>query len=114
MTEGVQYEHVTLRIILPEGATDIRWETVGGTGLPNLQSEISLHKTFMDTMGRSELKLSAMNVVDDARDAELVITYDYPFLAAFRKPLSIFAGTVSVFTIAWAIGRLDTSIGGKR
>ncbi len=114
MAEGIQYEHVVLRVILPEGAFDVRWETVGGTGLPILQSEISLHKTFMDTVGRSELKLSAMNVVDEARDAELVVIYEYPFLAPFRKPLSIFAGVVSVFTIAWAIGRLDTSIGRKR
>ena len=114
MPEGIQYEHIVLRVILPEGATDIRWQTIGGTGLPILQSEISLHKTFMDTMGRSELKLTAMNVVDDARDAELVVIYDYPFLAAFRKPLTIFAGVVGLFTVAWAVGRLDTSIGGKR
>lgn len=114
MPEGIQYEHVVVRVILPEGATDVRWETVGGTGLPNLQADLSLHKTFMDTVGRSELKLSAMNVIDDARDAELVIIYDYPFTAAFRKPLSIFAGVVTLFTVAWAIGNLDMSIGRKR
>lgn len=114
MPEGIQYEHVVIRIILPEGATGVRWETSGGAGLPILQSEMSLHKTFMDTLGRTELKLSAMNVVDEAREAELVLVYDYPFLAAFRKPLSIVGGVLGVFVVAWIVGNLDTSIGRKR
>lgn len=114
MPEGIQYEHVVLRVILPEGATDIRWETVGGTGLPVLQSEISLHKTFMDTLGRLELRLSAMNVADEARDADLVVIYEYPFMASFRKPLSIFVAVLGLFTVIWAASRVDTSIGRKR
>jgi oligosaccharyltransferase complex subunit alpha (ribophorin I) len=114
MPEGIQYEHVVLRVILPEGATDIRWETVGGTGLPVLQSEISLHQTFMDTLGRSELQLSATNIADEARDADLVVIYEYPFMAAFRKPLSIFVAVLGAFTVIWAASRVDTSIGRKR
>ena len=114
MPEGVQYEHVQVRVILPEGAQDVKWETVGGTGLPILEAENSLHKTFMDTLGRAELKLNAMNVVDEARDAELVVTYVYPFSAAFRKPLSTFAGILVFFTVIWALGRVDTSIGRRK
>lgn len=113
MPEGIQYEHVQVRVILPEGARNLRWELVGGTGIPTLQSEISLHKTFMDTVGRTELKLTAMNVVDEAREASLVVVYDYPFLAAFRKPLTVFAGVLAVFVAAWAIGQVDISIGRK-
>ena len=114
MPEGVQYEHVVFRVILPEGATNVRWETIGGTGLPQLREESTFHKTFMDTLGRTELKLTAMNVVDEAREAELVVTYDYAFMAAFRKPVSIFAGVVGVFTIAWLMSTFDTSIGKKK
>jgi oligosaccharyltransferase complex subunit alpha (ribophorin I) len=113
MQEGVQYEHVQLRVILPEGAKNVQWDIVGGTGMPILQSEISLHKTFMDTVGRTELKLTCVNMVDEAREASLVVIYDYPFLAAFRKPLSMFAGVFGVFVAAWAISRVDTSIGRK-
>jgi oligosaccharyltransferase complex subunit alpha (ribophorin I) len=113
MPEGIQYDHVQIRVILPEGATNVKWELVGGSGMPALRSEISLHKTFMDTVGRTELKLKAVNVVDEAREASLVIIYEYPFLAAFRKPLSIFVGVFGVFVAAWAIGRVDTSIGRK-
>lgn len=111
MPEGIQYEHFVLRIILPEGAKNVRWETVGGTGLPILSSEQSLHKTFMDTVGRTELKLSAMNVVDEARDTKIVVLYDYPFFAAFRKPLTIVVGVLSTFAAIYGVGLIPTKIG---
>ena len=64
----------------------------------------------MDTLGRTTIKLTAMNVVDESRDRDVVVTYDYPLLAAFRKPLTIFAGVLTVFLAAWGIGSLDVSI----
>ena len=78
--------------------------------MPVVASEISSHKTFMDTVGRTTIKLTAMNVVDEARDKYLIVSYDYPFMAAYRKPLTIFAGIMAVFATAWGIGRLDVSI----
>ena len=65
----------------------------------------------MDTLGRTTLKLTAMNVVDESRDEDLLVTYDYPFTAAFRKPITIFAGVLAVFVTAWGVGQLDVSIG---
>ena len=56
------------------------------------------------------MKLTAVNIVDEARDKDLYVTYDYPFTAAYRKPITIFAGVVAVFVTAWGIGRLDVSI----
>lgn len=64
----------------------------------------------MDTLGRTTLKLTAVNVIDEARNKDLIITYDYPFTAAYRKPFTIFAGIMAVFATAWAVGRLDVSI----
>ena len=78
--------------------------------IPVVASEISSHKTFMDTLGRTTLKLTGMNVVDEAREKYLIVTYDYPFTAAYRKPLTIFVGIMAVFATAWGIGRLDVSI----
>ncbi|WEW57985.1 dolichyl-diphosphooligosaccharide--protein glycosyltransferase subunit 1 [Emydomyces testavorans] len=110
-SEGVQYEKIALRVVLPEGARNVRYELVDGIGLPNeIQSEITLHKTFMDTVGRTVLKLTTTNVADEARDAQLIVVYDYPFLASLRKPMTIFAGVLSVFVAAWAIGNIDVSI----
>lgn len=81
------------------------------TTIPVVASEISLHKTFMDTLGRTTLKLTAMNVVDEARDKHLIVTYDYPLMAAYRKPLTICAGIIAVFSTAYILGKLDMSIG---
>lgn len=113
MPEGIQYEHFVFRVILPEGATDIKYEVHGGSGLPELHTEQSLHKTFMDTLGRTELKFTASNVVDDVRDAQVIVTYQYTLFAALRKPISIFVSLVGIFAIAWAVGSIDTSIGVK-
>ena len=74
-------------------------------------NETSLHRTFMDTVGRTTVKLTAMNVVDESRGQPLIVTYDYPFTAAFTKPITIFTGIFAVFVAAWGIGQLDVSIG---
>lgn len=86
----------------------------------------------MDTLGRTTLALTAMNVIDESRDEELIVslnhshldigpcrgltglpqvTYDYPISAGLRKPITIFVGVLAVFITAWVIGRLDVSIG---
>jgi oligosaccharyltransferase complex subunit alpha (ribophorin I) len=68
----------------------------------------------MDTVGRTTLTLSATNVIDEARDQSIIVTYDYPFTAGLRKPLTIAAGVLSVFVTAWLVGSLDVSIGRKK
>lgn len=68
----------------------------------------------MDTVGRTALTLTAINVVDELRDRELVVTYEYPFTAQFRKPLTIVAALLVVFGVSWVVGNLDVSIGKKK
>ena len=68
----------------------------------------------MDTIGRTTLKLTAVNLVDEWRDRDIIVTYDYPWTAGFRKPIVIFATLLSVFSAAWVIGGLDVSIGKKK
>lgn len=108
-TEGVEYKSVEVRIILPEGANNIKYSTT----VPLTSANISLHKTFMDTIGRSTLTLSANNIFDDQRDRELIITYDYPLIASLRKPLVLFSGFLSLFVGAWLMGSLDVGIRAK-
>ena len=83
------------------------------TTVPLVSATMGFHKTFMDTTGRTMLTLNAINIVDDLRDRELVVTYDYPFMAGLRKPLVIFGGVLSLFIAAWAVGSLDVGIKGK-
>ncbi|KAF2230538.1 dolichyl-diphosphooligosaccharide--protein glycosyltransferas-like protein subunit 1 [Viridothelium virens] len=109
MSEGLEYERVEVRVILPEGATNVEFST----SIPTLTNSTTLYRTYMDTVGRTTLTLVAQNVVDGQRESDLYITYEYPWTAGFRKPLTIFTGLVAVFGATWAIGQLDVSIGKK-
>lgn len=84
------------------------------TTVPIVSDTISLTKTFMDTVGRTTLTVTAVNVVDELRDRDLIVTYDYPFAARFRKPLTIFAGVLVLFVASWVVGNLDVSIGKQK
>ena len=43
-----------------------------------ISSESTIHRTFMDTLGRSSLKLTALNVVDEMRDREVIVSLCRP------------------------------------
>ncbi|KAH0537879.1 hypothetical protein FGG08_005431 [Glutinoglossum americanum] len=108
--EGIEYGRVEVRVILPEGARNVKYHT----SVPLVSAEVLLRHAFMDTLGRTTLKLTALNVVDDLRDTVLVVTYDYPLIASLRKPFTISLGVISLFIAAWGIGQLDTSIGKRK
>jgi oligosaccharyltransferase complex subunit alpha (ribophorin I) len=66
----------------------------------------------MDTIGRPTIKLTALNVADEVREnTDLIVTYDYPWVAGYRKPITITAGILAVFVASWVIGGLDLRIG---
>ncbi|CAI6335313.1 unnamed protein product [Periconia digitata] len=108
--EGIGYARVNLRVILPEGATNVKYST----SIALIDSKTSVHKTFMDTLGRPTVELSAINVVDDFRGRDLFVTYDYPWTAGLRKPIVLTLGLFAVFGVTWVLGNIDTSIGKKK
>lgn len=108
--EGIAYGRVNLRVILPEGATNVKFSTT----VPLVSNSTSLHKTFMDTLGRTTLSLTAINLVDEFRDRDLIVTYDYPWTAGYRKPVVITLGLFAVFAVTYVLGSIDTSIGKKK
>jgi oligosaccharyltransferase complex subunit alpha (ribophorin I) len=71
------------------------------------EADVLLQKTYLDTLGRTVLVIKARNLVDDFRDREVIVTYDYSLIAALRKPLVVFASMVGVFASAWIIGGVD-------
>jgi dolichyl-diphosphooligosaccharide---protein glycosyltransferase subunit 1 (ribophorin I) len=69
----------------------------------------------MDTIGRPTIVLTANNAIEEWRDGgSLIVTYDYPWTAGFRKPVTIAVSIFGVFFAAWLIGNLDVRIGKKR
>jgi len=95
-SEGVQYERVVVRVVLPEGAHNVRFQTVEGSssnGLPGdnqIHASLSSYKTFMDTLGRTTLTLEVDSLTDEARDAELIVS-SFPR----RNPVSTIANSIS-------------------
>ncbi|KAI9727277.1 MAG: dolichyl-diphosphooligosaccharide--protein glycosyltransferase subunit 1 [Chrysothrix sp. TS-e1954] len=109
MSEGVSYENVKVRVVLSEGAKNVKFETQ----IPLVGSSMGMIKSFMDSVGRPTVELRAINLVDDVRERDLIVTYDYSFTASLRKPLTIIASVLAIFVAAWAIGQVDISIGRK-
>ena len=130
--EGIEYEQVQVRVILPEGAEydrpfhlfliPCRKLTLSRnvkfhTSVPTQSitaADVEIHRTFLDTLGRTALVINARNLVDDLRDRELVITYDYPLTATLRKPLIVFASAITVFVSAWAVGKLELKFDARK
>ncbi|KAL8404975.1 hypothetical protein RB594_009740 [Gaeumannomyces avenae] len=111
--EGLEYAKVKLRVLLPEGAQNVKFYT----SIPSssiISTEIGTHKSFLDTIGRTSLVITAQNLVDEFRDREIVVSYDYPLLASLRKPIVISSSVFGLFVLTWAIGRIDTKFPNKK
>lgn len=77
------------------------------------EAKIETHKTFLDTVGRTTLVIKARNLVDDFRDRELIVTYDYSLMAMLRKPAIVFSSVLMVFVAAWVVGGVEMKFSKK-
>lgn len=66
-----------------------------------------IHKTFLDSVGRTALVIKARNLVDDFRDRELVVSYDYPLSASLRKPIIVIYSSMAFFAGIWLLGNMN-------
>lgn len=67
--EPMVIDEAVVRVILPEGASDVEVQTP-----IEVQKEVVLHKTYMDTVGRTAVVLTAKNVVDEQRQGYLYVS----------------------------------------
>ena len=77
------------------------------------QTSVGLHKTYLDTIGRTEVTIKAKNLVCAFRDRTITISYDTNFLTTLRKPLFIFASMVGVYVSAWLLSKIEVGFGQK-
>lgn len=68
-TEPTVIEEAIVRIILPEGAADVEYVAP----LKLAGEEITLQKTYMDTIGRTAIVLKVKNVVDEQRRSPIYV-----------------------------------------
>ncbi|KAG4265641.1 oligosaccharyl transferase complex subunit OST4 [Fusarium proliferatum] len=111
--EGVEYEHINVNILLPEGAENVKFHT----NIPEssiVSTSVDLTRTYLDTVGRTAVSIKARNLVDEFRDRQLIISYDAPLSSALRKPLVIFASAMVVFVTTWALGQVQVGFKPKK
>lgn len=76
-------------------------------------ADVEIHKTFLDTIGRTSLIIKARNLVDDLRERELIVSYDLPLSASLRKPFIVFGSTLAMFVGTWLLGNLNLQFASK-
>ncbi|KAL2209913.1 Ribophorin I [Sarocladium strictum] len=104
--EGIEYEQVNLRVLLPEGATNVKIFTdIPDTSI--VESSVDVHNTFLDTIGRTSIIIKARNLVDEFRDRQLILSYDLPLSSTLRKPLVVFGSMMGIFVATWAVGKIQ-------
>jgi oligosaccharyltransferase complex subunit alpha (ribophorin I) len=73
-----------------------------------VEASVGLHKTYLDTIGRTSVTIKARNLVDDFRDRELIVFYETSLLTTLRKPFIVFASMMAVYAAAWGVGMVET------
>ncbi|OAQ84107.1 oligosaccharyltransferase alpha subunit [Purpureocillium lilacinum] len=110
--EGVEYEQINVRVLLPEGASNVKVYT----GVPEssiTESSVGVHKTYLDTIGRTAVTIKARNLVDEFRDRDLIISYETSLFDTLRKPFIVFSSMMTVFVAAWAVSKVEVGFAKK-
>ncbi|KAI0482856.1 Ribophorin I [Xylariaceae sp. FL0804] len=110
--EGIEYEHVEVRVFLPEGAENVQFYT-NAPESSITEHNVDLVKTYLDTVGRTVVTIKARNLVDDFRDRELIVSYSYSMMASLRKPFIVFSSMMAVFAGVWAMSKVDVKFATK-
>lgn len=101
-SDDVTYEDLRVRVILPEGAENVRVHSQ----VPTIAVRHGVHKTFMDTIGRTVVMLEAENLVDERARQDMFIEYDYRTTAAYRKPFVVIAAIGVIFTASSILSKV--------
>merc|ERR1712212_549819 len=98
-------DKLTLKIVLPEGATGIDVKTP--YGISRQQEEN--HKTYLDTTGRPVVVLTKDNLVE-GHIQDLEVHYTFQKLKLLREPMICVAAFYIIFITVICIVRMDFSI----
>eukprot|EP01105_Mastigella_eilhardi_P005868 TRINITY_DN17559_c0_g1_i1.p1 TRINITY_DN17559_c0_g1~~TRINITY_DN17559_c0_g1_i1.p1 ORF type:complete len:509 (-),score=153.54 TRINITY_DN17559_c0_g1_i1:61-1542(-) len=101
-------DHITTRVILPEGCKFVSAESVLAKG----PAALSRRKTYLDTVGRTVVELESGNLFNEhsKEQYQLTATYYASALAMLQEPLLLILGFFVVFVVCILVRRLDLSI----
>lgn len=103
--KDISYDEVTVRIILPEGASDI--EVMSPM---DVRPAMATTYSFLDTVGRPTASLHYDKLFDGHARAELYVEYTYTSAAGLQKPLSVAAAFFAVFSAVLALNKINIGI----
>jgi oligosaccharyltransferase complex subunit alpha (ribophorin I) len=108
--EGAAVDDLTLKVILPEGATNVQ------VSLPFAVDGISdaTRQTYLDTpvFGRPVVIIDKKNVVA-AHNVPFEVTFDFPQTFMLHEPLLLISGFMAFFLVCMLLFRLDISLVGS-
>ncbi|KAH9129753.1 hypothetical protein AeMF1_000263 [Aphanomyces euteiches] len=103
-------DELTLKVILPEGATNIDVQLPYGASV-----ERTTRQSYLDApdIGRPVVIIKKSNVVPAHNAIPFTITFDFPSSNFYRKPALLIAGYFTFFVLAMVLFRLDFSLDRK-
>ncbi|KAH9951690.1 oligosaccharyl transferase alpha subunit [Amylocystis lapponica] len=102
---GAVVDDAELKVILPEGATDVEF----ATPFPPLSSELSTHISYLDTVGRPTVTLRYKNLTGK-HTGTVYVSYRVPFAAHLKKPFAVAAAFMGLFLLGFTSKRLDVRL----
>lgn len=104
--EEAVFDDVTVRVILPEGASDISVKTP----FPVSELPRETHYTYLDTKGRPVVVLAKKNLVPSAHNQHFQVTYRFSQSSLIREPILLVAAFFAVCFSFMVFTRIDLRI----
>ncbi|KAI0921757.1 hypothetical protein AcV5_000735 [Taiwanofungus camphoratus] len=105
MIPGAVVNEAEIKIILPEGATDVDFSPP----FSPVKSESITHVTYLDTVGRPTVVLYYKQLTHK-HSGTVYVTYEVPFSAHLKKPLAVATAFMGLFAIGFASKRINVRI----
>jgi len=99
-------EEVEVRIILPEGVTNLELSTP----YTMTRQEDTLHFTYLDSTGRTVVTLNSNKLLTESHIQDFQLGFSYPHRTMLAEPLILVAAFFLLYLLAIIYVRLDFSI----
>jgi oligosaccharyltransferase complex subunit alpha (ribophorin I) len=104
--DNAAIDEITVRVILPEGATDIEVHTP----FPIDGKSSDTHYTYLDTSGRPVLIVNKKNIVAE-HNRNFQVTYRFSQMSLFQEPFLLIVAFFLFFLFIMVYVRLEFNIG---
>lgn len=105
-SKNTLYDAVTVRVVLPEGAKDVKVELP----VQPMAESMGIVRSYLDTIGRPYYEFRVHRIVDETALRDIYISYRVEWYETFRKP-AVAASVLGLLYIGfYIVTRIDLSI----